>query len=64
VPALAGRDHDGVVADVRPRQAQQVADPQPGMRAEIDRMRNVGAASRLRVAMSVAVQMISERPPL
>jgi hypothetical protein len=36
VLALAGRNHDRVGTDVRPRQAQQIAEPQPGMRCKID----------------------------
>ena len=45
--ALAGRDHDCVVIDMRPGQAQQVASRKPGMRGKVDGVRDLHAAGGL-----------------
>jgi hypothetical protein len=42
MPALARGYDDLVLADVRPGQPQQIAEPQPGMRSEIDGEADVG----------------------
>ena len=47
VSALAGGHDDGVVADVRPGYAQQVAQPQARMRGEINGMGDLRRTRRL-----------------
>jgi len=44
LPALAGGDHNGIVADMGPRDPQQIAKPQSGMRREINSVCNLWRA--------------------
>lgn len=45
--ALARRDGDGVGANVRPRQSQQVAEPKAGMRGQVNRVCDIRRARLL-----------------
>src|SRR5580698_5767756 len=47
VLALASRNHDCVGTDMRPRQAQQIAEPQAGMRCKVYGVSDLRVASLL-----------------